>query len=61
MKIELNRQELSLLLAWAEESTKGRFALGDDPSGLTYEENNLIRKLKAATAADPKSGGNKEN
>ncbi len=56
MKLELSRQELSSLLAWAEEATKGRFGLGDDPTGLTYEQNNLIRKLKEAMAADQKSG-----
>ncbi len=51
MKLELSRQELSILQGWAEEATKGRFGAGDDPSGLTWEENNLIQKIKAAIAA----------
>ncbi len=48
MKLELSRQEIQLLLAWSEEATKGKFGLGDDPSGTTWEEDNLLKKLSKA-------------
>ena len=48
MQIDLNRQELTLLMAWAEEATKGKFNLGDDASALTWEEDVLIKKLNEA-------------
>ena len=46
MKVDLSRQEIELLLAWSEEATKGKFGLGDDPAGLTWEEENLLKKLQ---------------
>jgi len=35
-------------MAWADEATRGKFGLGDDSAGLTWEEDNLIKKLAAA-------------
>jgi len=48
MKLELTRQEMEILIAWSEEATKGKFNLGDDPAGMTWEEENLIGKIRAA-------------
>ena len=46
--LKLNRQEIQILLSWAEEATKGKFNLGDEPAGLTWEEEALIQKLRDA-------------
>lgn len=46
MKIELNPQELEILIAWSEEATKGRFDMGDEPVCFTWEEENLLKKLR---------------
>ena len=48
MILELNRQELKILLAWSEQATRGKFDLGDDTVGLTWEEETLCKKLKEA-------------
>ena len=48
VNLELNRQELSILIGWQEEATKGKFSFGDDASALTWEEQNLIKKIREA-------------
>ena len=50
MNLELNRQELSILIGWKEEATKGKFSFGDGASALTWEEQNLISKIEKAAA-----------
>ena len=54
VKLELNRQEISILIGWQEEATKGKFSFGDDASALTWEEQNLIKKIREA-AVEKKS------
>ena len=51
MNIDLNRQEIRILIAWAEEATKGKFNMGDDASAMTFEEEDLIKKLRSASKA----------
>lgn len=48
MKIDLTIQEIRILLAWSEEATKGKFSLGDESVGFTWEEGVLLDKLQNA-------------
>jgi hypothetical protein len=48
VNLELSREEVRILLSWAEESTRGKFGLGDDASALSWEEETLMNKLKQA-------------
>lgn len=50
IKIGFTHEEIFTLLLWAEEATKGKFNLGDETVGLTWEEETLIKKLKNALA-----------
>ncbi len=52
MNVEISRQEIAILLAWSEEATKGRFGAGEEASGLTWEESNLIKKLNLASKSE---------
>lgn len=48
MKVELSREEVRILLSWGEESTRGKFGLGDDAAVMSWEEENLLNKLRKA-------------
>lgn len=61
MKIDLNPGEIEILLSWSEEATKGKFNLGDDPAALTWEESNLIKKLKEVLQRQEKNEQQKKN
>lgn len=48
MKLELRRQEIAILIAWAEEATKSKYGLGDESVCLTWEEEHLLENLRSS-------------